>query len=197
MGMHEQTQKIIQTAYDMLAALNPPGATTTKMTVRQIFYQLLTPKIIDNNKGGYQKVSNALVKARQDGTIPWHWIEDRIRRPRIVPMWSGLSDFAETAISAYRRNVWENQKKLVEVWVEKDALSGIFEDVLEQYGVTLNIGRGYDGWSSIYGAAQRYKRWNDVVILYFGDFDPSGVDMARSLEERLKFFKTKVQKFKL
>ena len=28
----------------------------------------------------------------------------------------------------------------------------------------------------------------DVCILYFGDFDPSGEDMARSLRERLAFF---------
>src|SRR5215207_1686382 len=74
------------------------------------------------------------------------------------------------------------------VWCEKDALSGIFSDALSRYGVTLNIGRGYDGWSSIKRAADRYY-WRkdegiDTTVLYFGDFDPSGEDMHRSLIER-------------
>ncbi len=55
--------------------------------------------------------------------------------------------------------------------------------VLRPYGVTLNVGRGYDGWSSIRAAAERLD--DDDVILYFGDFDPSGEDMVRSLRERL------------
>jgi hypothetical protein len=71
------------------------------------------------------------------------------------------------------------------VWLEKDALSGIFEEVLEEYGMTLNVGRGYDGWDSIYNAARRFLGLEGATILYFGDFDPSGEDMVRSLRERL------------
>jgi hypothetical protein len=131
-------------------------------------------------------VSKALVAARQEGLIPWSWIEDRLRRPRHVSMWSSLGDFADTAASSFRLDVWEHQPRNVEVWLEKDALSGIFEDVLDRYGVTLNVGRGYDGWDSIHNAAERLG--DDDVILYFGDFDPSGEDMVRSLRERLSFF---------
>jgi hypothetical protein len=98
-------------------------------------------------------------------------------------MWSGLSDFAEVVARSYRREVWETQPINVEAWLEKDALSGIFEDALDQYGVTLNVGRGFDGWDSIHNAAERLG--DEDVILYFGDFDPSGEDMVRSLRERL------------
>jgi hypothetical protein len=62
-------------------------------------------------------------------------------------------------------------------------LSGIFEDALDPYGVTLNVGRGFDGWDSIHNAALRLGGGD--AILYFGDFDPSGEDMVRSLRERL------------
>ncbi len=62
--------------------------------------------------------------------------------------WVGLADFAATAAAAYRRDVWAAQPRRVECWLEKDALSGIFADALDGYGVTLNVGRGYDGWSS-------------------------------------------------
>ena len=60
-------------------------------------------------------------------------------------MWSGLLDFAVTAAGWYRRDVWESQPVRIEVWLEKDALSGIFEDELDGYGVTLDVGRGFDG----------------------------------------------------
>jgi len=148
---------------------------------------LVSRQVIENNRAQYQAVSSALVWARQEGLIPWELIEDRLRRPRTVSMWDDLVDFGETILPAYRRHVWASQSCYLEVWLEKDALSVIFQDVLEPYGVTLNVGRGYDGWDSIHNASERYGNGEDGVILYFGDFDPSGEDMVRSLKERLAF----------
>ncbi len=168
-------------AVEVLSATNP-------MTVRQVYYQLVSRQAIKNNRCQYQAISNLLVDARKNDEIPWDWIEDRLRRPRAVNMWDNLADFAETVKRAYRRDVWADQPAYLEVWLEKDALSGIFEDALKLYGVTLNVGRGYDGWDSIKNAAYRFAGHDDATILYFGDFDPSGEDMVRSLEERLGFF---------
>ena len=158
------------------------------MTVRQAYYQLVSRQVIENTRASYQKVSGLLVDARKDGSVPWAWIEDRLRRPRTVSMWDDPADFAETACAAYRRDVWATQREYFETWLEKDALSGIFEDVLRPYGVTLNVGRGYDGWDSIRNAAARFTDRGGTMVLYFGDFDPSGEDMARSLRERLAWF---------
>jgi hypothetical protein len=74
---------------------------------------------------------------------------------------------------------------LLEAWLEKDALSGIFADALQPYGVTFNVGRGFDSATSVKGAADRYGDGAGVAVLYFGDFDPSGEDMVRSFRERL------------
>jgi hypothetical protein len=181
MGKHAKTLALIDTARAILAEQHP-------MTVRQVYYQLVSRQVIENNRSQYQAVSKALVNARQNGIIPWDWIEDRLRRPRTVSMWGDLAEFAETARNSYRRDVWVTQPGYVEAWLEKDALSGIVEDALAPYGVTLNVGRGYDGWDSIRNAAERFEDREDVTILYFGDFDPSGEDMVRSLRERLGFF---------
>jgi hypothetical protein len=181
LSRHTKTIQLIEITKDILAKGYP-------MTVRQVYYQLVSRQVIKNNRGSYLAVSNALVDARREGFIPWEWVEDRLRRPRCVSMWDGLADFAETAQRAYRRNVWKTQPLYFEVWLEKDALSGIFEDILEGYGVTLNVGRGYDSWTSIYNAACRFGDGAGKTILYFGDFDPSGEDMVRSLRERLSFF---------
>jgi len=183
MSKHQKTMDILEASHSILEAHNP-------MTVRQVYYQLVSRQVIENNRSQYQAVSIALVGARKDGFIPWEWTEDRLRRPRTVSMWDSLSDFGDTVLSSYRRDVWGRQPCYIEVWLEKDALSGIFEDLLEPSGVTLNVGRGYDGWSSIHNAAGRYGTGEGVTVLYFGDFDPSEEDMARSLKERLSFFES-------
>ena len=178
MGAHAKTRRMLDIAIEVLTAHHP-------MTVRQVYYQLVSRHVVKNTRGQYQAVSNLLVGARKSGAIPWAWIEDRTRRPRPVPMWPDLAAFAETARRSYRRDVWPTQQAYLEVWLEKDALSGILQDALTAYGVTLNVGRGFDGWDSIRIAADRYGDGDDVTVLYFGDFDPSGEDMVRSLRERL------------
>jgi len=176
--MRQKTKDMLDFAYSLLSEIKP-------MTVRQVYYQLVAALIIDNKPTEYQAVSKMLVAARKDGTIPWEWLEDRTRRPHEVNMWGGIAAFAETAKNAYRRDVWYTQPQYVECWVEKDALSGIFLRVLNPYGVTLNVGRGYDGWDSIHNAAERFGDGLGVTVLYFGDFDPSGEDMFRCLCDRL------------
>lgn len=181
MSKQTKTNIRLQIAIEILEAHHP-------MTVRQVYYQLVSRQAVENKRTMYQAVSDLLVDARKNGTIPWGWIEDRLRRPRSVPMWDDLADFSETVRRAYRRDVWATQPLLVECWLEKDALSGIFENTLRPYGVTLNVGRGYDGWDSIKNAAGRWGDGSKVAVIYFGDFDPSGEDMVRSLKERLWFF---------
>jgi hypothetical protein len=182
MSRHDKTARLIEQAATILAEHHP-------MTVRQIYYQLVSRQVIENSRSAYQAVSKAMVAARRENLVPWEYIEDRLRQPRHVSMWSDLADFAETAAAAYRRDVWNKQSTYIEVWLEKDALSGIFEDALRSYGVTLNVGRGFDGWDSIHNAAERFNAYEtsgqEIVVLYFGDFDPSGEDMVRSLRERL------------
>jgi len=184
MGKHHKTVKLIELATEILAETHP-------MTVRQVYYQLVSRQAIENTRGAYGAVCNALRDARLDEAIPWEHIEDRLRRPRHVSMWDDLADFGRTALRSYRQDVWNTQPGVLEAWLEKDALSGIFEEVLEPYGVTLNVGRGYDGWSSIHAAAERYGAGDEsdggppVKVIYFGDHDPSGEDMLRSLGERL------------
>ncbi len=185
----DQGVAILDAAKLILAEENP-------MTVRQIYYELVARQLIANNRSQYQAISTLFVKARQDGAIPWEWLEDRNRQPRELSMWEDLDAFVLDVRGSYNRDVWQDQTAYVEVWLEKDALSGIFEDVLRNYGVTLNVGRGYDGWDSIHNAAGRYGDGDGVTVLYFGDFDPSGEDMHRSLIARLGFFGCKPEVIK-
>ncbi|MBE3585469.1 MAG: ABC transporter substrate-binding protein [Thermoanaerobacter sp.] len=180
--MRDRTLKLIEAAAEVLAEHRP-------MTLRQVYYQLVSRHVIQNNRNEYQRLSNALVKARQEGIIPWDWIEDRTRKPRQPAMWQDLQDFLETVRQAYRKDIWASQGRYLEVWLEKEALAGIFEPITEEYGVTLVVGRGYNSWTALYEAAERIRAMaRPTILLYFGDFDPSGEDICRALAEGLGFF---------
>lgn len=184
----QKTLDLIDAAKGILINQHP-------MTLRQTYYQLVSKHIIDNNKNEYQKLSSVLVYARKEGLIPWEHIEDRTRRPRTVSMWADLPDFFETVKSAYRKDVWGNQENYVVVLVEKDALSGIFERVTNKYGITLIVGRGYNSWSIKKELADIFKKYGkEPIILYFGDFDPSGEDIFRDLENSFSFFQIRLKK---
>ena len=188
MKKQQKTLDLIYAAREILELQNPA-------TLRQTYYQLVAKHIIDNNKNEYQKLSNALVWARQQELIPWEWIEDRTRQPREVNMWSDLNDFFKTVKSAYRKDVWASQENYIVVWVEKDSLSGIFQKITSKYGVTLVVGRGYNSWSVKKELAHMLERYEkEPVVLYFGDFDPSGEDIYRDIEEGFRFFQISLKK---
>ena len=189
-------QKKQQKTLDLISAAKKILELQNPMTLRQTYYQLVSRHVIENNKNEYQKLSNALVWARQQELIPWEWIEDRTRQPREVNMWSDLNDFFETVKKAYRRDVWETQDNYIVVWVEKDALSGIFQKITSKYGVTLVVGRGYNSWSVKKELADTFERYEpkEPVVLYFGDFDPSGEDIFRDLEKSFYFFQISLKK---
>ena len=184
MALQKKTLELIEQAYNILNEYNP-------MTLRQVYYQLVSKHVIENKMSQYKRLSPVLVRARKEGNIPWEWIEDSGRLPRGVSMWQGLPDFIETVKTAYRKDIWNSQPTYIEVWLEKDALSGIFADIINQYGVTLCVAKGYSSWSVYKEASTRFKKQDKPVkILYFGDFDPSGEDMVRAIRDSLSFLGT-------
>jgi len=73
----------------------------------------------------------------------------------------------------------------VEVWLEKEALAGVVVDVTDEWDVSLMVTRGYPSMSFLYSAAQAiigsYRNDQRTTIYYFGDRDPSGVDIVRAV----------------
>ncbi|MBU4056232.1 MAG: hypothetical protein KKA41_17895 [Proteobacteria bacterium] len=181
--MHKKTLEIVEEAWRVLNEYHP-------MTIRQVFYQLVSRQVILNNQSQYTSLGNTLGNARKQGLIPWEWIEDRTRVPHHVSMWPDLGNFFSDVKKSYRRNVWDNQPQYVEVWVEKDALSGVFLDITQAYGVTLQVCRGYPSLTVKWEAAARFRE-GISKLLYFGDFDPSGVDIPKNLKSTFEDFESR------
>jgi len=95
------------------------------LTLRQLFYQLVSREVIPNSQKEYAKLSGLLVKGRMAGVVDWEAIEDRIRVP-YIPYWvHGIKDAVQDTIKQYRLDRQKGQDVYVELWVEKDALSGV------------------------------------------------------------------------
>ncbi len=161
-----------------------------KLTLRQLYYQLVSKNIIPNIDGQYGKLSGILKDARMCGMIDWDVIEDRLRIPKIPSQWNSIQDLVNAAASQYRKDRHVNQENYVEVWVEKDALSGVLEPITREYHLHLMVNRGYSSVSAMHDAAKRFESESDknCFILYLGDHDPSGLDMDRDIRDRLAEF---------
>jgi len=161
-----------------------------RMTLRQLFYQLVSHDILPNDQKKYKKLSTIIKDARMAGLIDWDVIEDRIRIPTMPSEFENISHLVQAAVSSYRRDRWENQEYYVEVWVEKDALSGVLEPVTRKYHVHLLVNRGYSSTSALHESVLRIKQQRDkeCVILYLGDHDPSGKNMITDIKNRLEQF---------
>lgn len=159
------------------------------LTLRQLYYQLVQANIVENTERSYKNVGTVLSKARLCGLIDWNAIEDRGRQPRRTQEFDSLKDLVSAALLSYRLPRWEGQERYVELWVEKEALSGVLAPMAREFHVTLMVNKGYSSQSALYEAAQRIVEiGKDTIIFYLGDHDPSGEDMVRDVRERLEKF---------
>lgn len=161
------------------------------LTVRQLYYQLVARDIIPNNEKSYKQTTNIVNDARIAGLIDWDAIEDRTRAFVERSRWRKPQDILSACASQYHTDPWKTQDHRVFVIVEKEALVGVFESVCHEYDVPLLAARGYPSASVIREFARKEIEDSDdkdVVILHFGDHDPSGIDMTRDLQERFRMF---------
>ena len=168
-----------------------------KLTLRQLYYQLVVQNVFLNLQKNYAKLSDLLGEARMCGLCDWEVIEDRIRIPRFPNEWDNIEGAMNTLIDVYRRRRWNNQENYVEVWVEKDALSGVLEPITIDYHVHLLVNRGYSSISAMHDSALRFRHaeaeGKSCFLLYLGDHDPSGEDMVRDIRDRLDEFRTTIE----
>lgn len=160
------------------------------MTVRQVFYQLVSQGIIDKNEAEYKNtVVRLLGLMRREGQIPFGWIADSTRWMRKPNTHSSMESLLENTARTYRRSIWDNQSAYVEVWLEKEALAGVLYKETGAWDVPLMVTRGYPSISFIHSAAETIEYEDKPVFLYyFGDHDPSGVDIPRKVEADLRDF---------
>jgi hypothetical protein len=182
-GIHDETKRLIEAAYGILEAEWP-------MTVRQLFYRLVSIELIRNEQRAYKRVIDHVGQARERGEIPWEWIADRSRPVYSHSGWDGLAEYGETVAEAYRRDFWSQQPKCVFILAEKDTITGSIEPVAKKWGVTIYTLRGFASKTRAHdigvACSDALRDKKEVTILYLGDWDPSGVDIQRDVGKRIE-----------
>jgi hypothetical protein len=198
---HPESARLIAVVKRILAEHKQYG----KLTVRQVYYQLVTRGVIENSVKSYHRYDNHLTTGRKGGVIPWDAFEDRARVFYKEPAPSSTYDIGlkkeKDALKSWFKYVlnpeiseyynlykWENQPLFVELWVEKDALAGFLSPLCNDLGVGLVVSRGYTSYTFKQEAIQRFDQLSeerDPVLLYLGDLDPSGYDIYRCLKDEI------------
>ncbi len=162
------------------------------ITVRQLYYQLVSRKIISNEISSYQKTSKLLTIGRMKGLIDWDMIVDRVRVPIMPGQFYSMSMFIDGIKSVYRKYRWDERPHYLEVMVEKETLAGMLGPITREYHVMLLVNKGYSSASVMHGVAERMEKQaeNDkqCYILYMVDHNPGGMDMVRDIRDRLAGF---------
>ena len=87
----------------------------------------------------------------------------------------------------YRKALWGDVGAYVEIWLEKDALSGVILPVTSMYDVPLMVARGYASLSFLHSAAKYISTIQVPAYIYhLGDFDPSGVNAGQKIEDGIR-----------
>lgn len=164
-----------------------------KLTVRQLYYQLVARDVIPNSEKSYKQLISLVTNGRMAGLIDWDMIEDRTREFIVRPHWDSPGSIVSACAKQFHMDMWDNQNIRPFVVVEKEALVNVFEGVCHSYDVPLLPARGYPSMSVVREFAENtllpaIYQGQEVILFHFGDHDPSGIDMTRDLMDRLSLF---------
>lgn len=161
-----------------------------KMTLRQLYYQLVARNIIPNSHRSYSRLSEVMTKARWAGMVPLDCLYDPGREPERPTMWSGPKAILNACAQSYATDRWRNAETRVELWAEKDAVASVLRPVAEAWQVVYQSARGFMGLGAMADVQKRldkhFGNGQNVVIIYCGDHDPSGQEIPRVVHDQLE-----------
>jgi hypothetical protein len=163
---------------NLIEAMHAAAEAAQPITGRGIGYKLFIAGLIPSMaRAEMQRVYRLLKEARERGDIPWEWIVDETRVLERTPTWDDPAQYARCVAQSYRRDFWNQQPIRCEVWSEKGTVRGVLQPVLDHYAVGFRIMHGFGGATTVYDVSQD-DDGRELILLYVGDFDPSGMFMS-------------------
>ena len=162
------------------------------LTLRQLYYQFVARGLLQNKQSEYNRLGNIVSDGRLCGLLPWDKLVDRTRNLMGLETYKSPAEVLKSAAASYRRDLWQEQTWRPEVWVEKEALTGVVSGICNKLRVDFFACRGYNSQSEQWRAGQRFAQYvrdgQRPIVFHLGDHDPSGMDMTRDNRERLELF---------
>jgi hypothetical protein len=159
----------------ILAQIQPAG-------VRAVCYRLFVQGLLESMaKKCTNRISRDLVYAREQRIVPWEHVVDETRDTERAPAWKDSAAYVRAVRRAYRRDHWNTQPFLVEIISEKNTVKGTLAPILDEYGVSWRPWHGFTSATKARALAVdiRHSRQH-MILLYLGDWDPSGLNMSES-----------------
>jgi hypothetical protein len=157
-------------------------------TLRGTFYRVMSAGAVAKSEAGYKLVGRQVLKLRRSGALPYSWITDGTRYIVKPDSWNDLDEMLEDAAASYRRMLWRDQATNVQMFTEKDAITGVIYGVTAEWDVPLGVLRGYSSESFAWSVAESLSRWKPTIMYQLGDHDPSGVDAWRNFADKVAAF---------
>jgi hypothetical protein len=173
-GKTEAVMELIDACVEILRQIQPAS-------VRAVCYQLFVQGLLESMaKTCTNRISRHLVYAREEEIVPWEWIVDETREAEEVNAWRNPAAFVRDVQRSYRRDHWAYQPVRVEVSSEKGTVRGTLEPILDEYGVAFRVMHGYASATALHDLAESAQTTpKPLIVLYLGDWDPSGLHMSQ------------------
>jgi len=135
----------------------------TRLTVRQLYYILVSRFKYPANKAFYKRMNRYLCKIRRANPEVHIKFIDPTRQFVLSPL-------------PYPR---------MEIWVEKDSIRNFIAKLAAKYRLSIQVLRGFASLSMYRKALERARKRGVTTVLYLGDFDPSGLLIETIAQEEM------------
>jgi hypothetical protein len=177
---------------DQLAVLDDAIVAAVELeapvTLRGVYYRCVSAGAIDKTENGYKTVGRRLLKLRREGRVSYWDITDGTRWIFKPTTFDSVEDALEETARTYRRALWSTSVHRLQMFVEKDAISGVILPTTRKWDVALGVLRGYASESFAWTVAQSLVPDRYNVLAQLGDHDPSGVDAWRDFSSKVTAF---------
>jgi hypothetical protein len=155
----------------------------TRVTLRQLFYRLVAALLIPNLQTYYRRLSERTAKARREDDFP----ELVDETSEIVGSGGDTSpaDALRAAAEYYRRDRTEGQSVAIYLAVEKRGMVNQLSAWFGDRSLPILALGGYASQSFCDQIKRHVQRdGRPAILLYAGDFDPTGEDILRDFTGR-------------
>jgi hypothetical protein len=174
----KKVRGMAQRSLDLIEAMRAEAQAAQPITGRGVGYKLFSAGVIPSmERAEMQRVYRLLKEAREQGRIPWDWIVDETRELERVSTWANPAEYARCVARSYRRDFWDQQPRRVMVVSEKGTVRGLLRPVLDDLAVGFQVMHGFSSATIVHNISQD-DDGRPLIILYVGDFDPSGMFMS-------------------
>ena len=159
----------------------------TGVTLRQLFYRLVAAELLPNSQSAYKTLSSRSAAARRRGEFPD--LIDRTRDIHRYRTFGGAEDARQWLRGIYRRDRTEGQPYSLYLGVEKNGIVEQLRSWFGEYGFPILALGGYSSQSYVTEViADVREQERPAVLIYAGDYDPSGEDIDRDFLARTDCF---------